>query len=142
MALANMVPPTHMVGASNWPPPQDHSTAPTADPAPPNADTEPPGLASPTSNKDAHPPNCFQANTTFRPGSTFPTGNQVSHRTEADHPDGDFDHGTGRAQNHEDMVFQSTSCPGSALPANGSSHYGDGRLSRVQTQHQPTLNVT
>ena len=142
MALANMVPPTHTAGASDWPPPQDHSTALTVVPAPPNTITEPPGLASPTSDEDAHPPNHFQANNMFHPGSMFPAGNRVSHRTEADHPDGDSNHGTRWAQNHEDMGIQSTSCPGSALPANGSSHYGDGRLSRVQTQHQPTLNVT
>jgi hypothetical protein len=137
MPLANMVPPTHTAGASDRPPPQDHSTAPPAVPAPPDVDTEPPGSASPTSNKDAHPPNRFQANTTFRPGSTFPAGNQVSHTTEANHPDGDFDHGTGRAQNREDMGIPNTSCPGSALPANGLSHYGNGQLSRVQTHRQP-----
>ena len=136
MALANMVPPTHTAGASNRPPLQDHSTAPTAVPAPPNANTEPPGSASPMSNKDAHPPNCFQANITFPPGSTFPAGNRVSHKTEADHLDGVFDHGTGRAQNREDMGIPTTSRPGLALPANGLSHYGDGQLSRVQTHRQ------
>jgi hypothetical protein len=140
MALANMVPPTHTAGASDRPPPQDHSTAPPAIPAPPDVDTEPPGSASPTSNEDADPSNRFQANTTFHPGSTFPTENRVSHTTEANHPDGDFDHGTGRAQNREDMGIPNTSRPGSALPANGLSHYGDGQLSRVQTHRQPWID--
>ena len=102
MALAHMVPQTHTVGVSDRPPPQDHSTAPTAVLAPPNADTEHPGLASPTSNEDGHPPNCFQANTMFRPGSTFPAGNWVSQRTEANIPDGGLDHGTGQAQDCDD----------------------------------------
>ncbi len=59
-----------------------HSPAPPDFPAPPDADMGCPWSACPTSNDgdgNAPPPNRFQATTTFRPGSSFPAGNQVSH---------------------------------------------------------------
>ena len=52
-----------------------HSTAPPDFPAPPDADTDRPWLARPTSDdgdNDAPRPNRFQATTTFSPGSSVP----------------------------------------------------------------------
>ena len=76
VALAQLASPPRMAGASDRP----HPPAPPDVTAPPDVATDLPGLARPTGNEDAPPPNPnrFQATTTFSPGSSFPAGNQVS----------------------------------------------------------------
>ena len=71
VALAQLVSPLCRAGASDWP----HSPAPPDFPAPPDADTDRPGLARLTGNNNAPPPNRFQATTMFSLGSLFPAGN-------------------------------------------------------------------
>ena len=78
VALAQLASPLCRAGVSDLP----HSPALPNFPAPPDADTDCPGSARPTGDDgddDVPPPNCFQATTTFRLGSSFPAGNWVSH---------------------------------------------------------------
>ena len=105
VALAQLASLPRTTGASDRP----HPPAPPDVTAPPDAATDLPGLARSTGDEDAPPPNCFQATTTFSPGSSFPAGNWVSHMREADHPDKDFDHGTWWAQDCDDTEVPTTS---------------------------------
>jgi hypothetical protein len=99
VALAQLASPLRWAGAPDWP----HSPAPPDFPTPPDVDTDRPGSARSTRNNDAPPPNCFQATTTFSPGSSFPAGNWVSHIREADNLDVGIEHGTWRTQDRADM---------------------------------------
>jgi hypothetical protein len=74
VALAQLASPRRLAGASDRP----HTPAPSDVTAPPDAAMDLPGSARLTGHEDAPPPNCFQAMTTFSPGSSFPAGNRVS----------------------------------------------------------------
>ena len=59
------------------------------------------------------------------------------HMRAADHPDEDLEHGTWRAQDRANTGAPTTSRPGLALPATGSSHFQGGRSSQAPTQRHP-----
>ena len=136
VALAQLASPLCPAGVSDRP----HSPAPPNFPAPPDADTDRPGSACPTSddgNNDAPPPNRFQATTTFSPGSLFPAGNRVSHMRETDTCIEDVAHGTWRTQDRADMGEHTTSRPRAALPTTGSTHFWEGRPSQAPSHQHP-----
>ena len=136
VALAQLASPLCPAGVSDRP----HSPAPPDFPAPPDADTNRPGLARPTGddgNNDAPPSNCFQATTMFSPGSSFPAGNRVSHMRETDTSVEDMAHGTWQTKDRADMGEHTPSRPQAALSTTSSTHFQEGRPSQVPSHQHP-----
>ena len=130
VALAQLASPLCRAGASA----RLHSPALLNFPAPPDVNTDRPGSAGPTDNDNAPSPTCFQAETMFSLGSSFPAGNRVSHMQEADNPNNDLEHETWRTQDRADTGAHTPSQPRAALLTTGLSHFWDRRPSQAPTQ--------
>ena len=105
-------------------------------------DTAIPGLARSASNDGAPHSSCFQAETTFQPGSASPAGNRFSYT-----PDGgwitthaDSDHQRWLADDSDDAGVWPGWRSGSAIPADRFPHYRNRGVPYEQADRQPQGN--
>ncbi len=114
--------------------PTQRETPPThaAVPDPLDLDTAIPGLARSAGNDGASHLSCFQAATTFRPGSAFPAGNRFPHTPDGGHAHADSNHRRRLADNRDNAGVRLAWRSGSAIPADedGAAPYPVGHSQR------------
>ena len=136
-ALAQMASSPHASVGPDGPPLRETPPTQAAVPDPSRMDTAIPGLARPTSADKAPHPGCFQAETTFQPGSAFPASNQFSHMKDGGPPHADSNHRQQMADDSDDAGVWTAWRPDSAIPANRFQHYRDMGVPHEQAHHQP-----
>ena len=136
-ALMQMASSPHAGVGPDGPPLRETPPTQAAVPDPSRMDTAIPGLARPTSADKAPHPGCFQAETTFQPGSAFPASNQFSHMKDGGPPHADSNHRQQMADDSDDAGVWTAWRPDSAIPANRFQHYRDMGVPHEQAHHQP-----
>ena len=130
VALAQLVSPPHPAAET----PPTSAPVPPDLPARPVVDTDRPSsatLADDVDAEEASPPTRFQATTTFKPGSSFPAGNRVSHLD----PRVDVgDHGRWRQRDRTDWEDHPNSPSRHVHQATASANFWDGRPSQTPSQ--------